>query len=142
MIEITLPSLREKKKTTTYPMSNYGYKPPQYTPRKTYPSDVTPISDLTKKQSELRHEALRRDQIIRNLNKEIKYKEGDRVSLASDAAAAKYGKEIYVTKIVTSYAQMGKDEEWPASDCPMIVSCYSKDKDTNFICTPHYILPL
>lgn len=135
MIEIVLPSRRKK---THFPTTTYGNKY-SHAPNPTAMATKAANEDTKSPQAEVFMEACRRDRIIRALTKDLPYKEGDRVYIKREKDREKYGEEIYISKIVRTYGGFGKGEEWPKSDVPMVVHCYSKDKDIQFFCTPNYV---
>jgi hypothetical protein len=135
MIEIVLPSRRKK---TPFPTTTYGNKY-SHAPNPMAMATKAANEDVKHPHAEVFMEACRRDRIIRSLTKDLPYKEGDRVYIKNAKEREKYGKEIYISKIVRTYGGFGKDEVWPKSDIPMIVHCYSKDKDIQFFCTTNYV---
>lgn len=127
MIDITIPSKREKKTFQTT-----VYQPPW----KEAANEDKPLVD-----HKLFQESLRRDKVIKELAKTCKYKIGDIVKPYSKGQCAVMGEQVRVEKIVDSYAALGR-EEWPKDDCPKIVHAYSIDQDKHFFCTPAYLVPL
>jgi hypothetical protein len=81
-----------------------------------------------------------RDNIIRSLVGKIKYKPGDKAKPPA-TYRDKYGEEVTVSRIVTSYAQMGGAEEWPKNNNPLIVEAYDKD-GVLFWCTTNFLEPI
>lgn len=73
--------------------------------------------------------------------KNLQYCEGEWVVPAREEDVGTYGTEILVEKICDTYGKFGKNEKWPESDCPMIITAYSKTKQSRFYCTPGYLKP-
>ncbi len=87
----------------------------------------------------LRKEARRRDNLVRDLWRACPYSTGDKVVPVDGAALRKYGDDITVLHISKSYAELGKNEEWPDDDCPLIVYAQSHKKNQYFFCTTNYL---
>lgn len=98
------------------------------------PSKVDPIV------GDIMAESQRREAIVRDLWLKCPYKPGDTVMPSTEANCKKYGEKIIVLSIVDTYAKFGKDEVWPANDCPMLVTAKSHEKDSTFICTTDFLV--
>ena len=118
MIEYSLPSRRQ-------PPVKTGFVPA--------PALVSPTAQT------IIGEAKRRDDIIKQMFKNCPYKEGDIVKPYSAAGIKQYGDDVIVEKICDTYAKMGKSEEWPKDDCPMIVTAWSNKTSSRFFCTVGYL---
>ena len=146
MIDIKLPSKREKK---PYTYTGYGgYTPPTHTPSQqtqVHQPKVNNIVELkpnAEKNKQMFDEAVRRDKIIVNLASACAYRAGDRVMFVREQDEKKYGSEIYVDKILTSYTQWPKGEPWPDNDNPMIVHVTVRDRDNEVLfCTTNMVKP-
>lgn len=151
MIDIKILSKREKK-ANTWPYGSSGYH--GYVPNKAHGSQQAqelqkPASNVveltagttTEKNKKLFDEACRRDKIIKDLFASCTYKEKDRVMFINPKDDLKYGKDPYVTKIISSYAQWPKNEPWPDNDNPMIVTLFVQDKAETLFCTTNLVKP-
>jgi hypothetical protein len=147
MLSIKLKS----KRPPVVPYKYTGYTPPsapapapmqqQQVHQPPTPAIVTDIN-TKEKNKKLFDEALRRDKIIRDLVAECKYTTGERVMFIREADEKKYGRDVWVTKIVESYGQWPKNEAWPDNDNPMIVHLCVKDKnDEALFCTVNMVKP-
>lgn len=119
---------------TYYSSSKRTRKPYTYEAH-SYVAPVYQSSGITKN---LFGEAMRRDRVIKKLLDEAGYKVGDIVECSIVSAREKYG-DIKVEKMLDSYIKMGKDEKWPESDCPFLVTCFSEKENIRFTCTVHYL---
>lgn len=110
-----------------------------YSPTRRYkkPIAATPTSNLFPLKT-LFSEAARRDAIIKNLVSKIDFGEGDTCEPYTEEAREDYGL-VVVEKICRNYTQLGRKEQWPNNDCPMLITCYSEKKDYRFICTTDFI---
>ena len=81
---------------------------------------------------EIYMEAKRREGIVHTLVKNCPYKEGD------DVISIK-GESVQVIRICKEYIHMGKDEVWPPTDNPFLVTAKYADKNTIFNCTINYL---
>lgn len=147
MIDIKIASKREKK-PYAWQQSHNGYIPnkvhgsQQTQVLQTPTSNVVELTPTTiEKNKKLFDEACRRDKIIKDLFAACPYKEKDRVMFIKQADETKYGKEVYVIKIISSYAQWPKNEPWPDNDNPMIVTIFVQDKAETLFCTTNLVKP-
>lgn len=123
MIEYNLPSRRK-------PPAKWSYTPQVHVPPKRESTGNLTIIDEVK----------RRDAIVQELFRTCPYNVGDIVKPHSKEEEAKYGSNILVEFICNSYTQLGKNEKWPKSDSPMIVTAFSQDKGERFYCTTGYLV--
>ena len=80
------------------------------------------------------NEAKRRSAIVQKLAEECTYTEGDIVATIKPSDG-----DIRVIRICRDYIHMGKDEDWPKSDNPFLVTAqYVKDNKI-FNCTINYL---
>jgi hypothetical protein len=141
MLDIKIKS----KRTAPAPYKYTGYTPPTPAPMKQVqvhqPEVVTDIN-TKEKNKKLFDEALRRDKTIKELLKDCKYTVGERVMFVRPVDEKKYGSVVYVTKIVESYGQWPRNEEWPDNDNPMIVHLIVEDKGNEpLFCTVNMVMP-
>ena len=80
------------------------------------------------------NEAKRRSAIVQKLAEECTYKEGDLVSTIKPSDS-----DARVLRICREYIHMGKDEEWPKSDNPFLVTAQYVNSNTIFNCTINYL---
>lgn len=133
MISISLKSKRPKGKFQGWLGQQQNHN--------TYSPSYLPTTALTSN-TEMFNEARRRDNVIKNLLKDLKYKEGDHVKPWNQKGVDEMGDDCVVIKICDSYAKFGKTEEWPVKDSPlMLVHAFSNKTKTNFHCTPQYLVP-
>lgn len=122
MITVHLPGT--KPKTPVYP---------------TYQNSPVSVSYPTPTGESLAYKFAERDRIVKELFRKCPYWVGHKVIPETEAGQKKYGTDIVVTGVCSSYAHMGKDEAWPTNDNPMIVSAYSNDKKMHFFCTIDFL---
>lgn len=129
MIKIVLEP-NEKKKSKLFPF-------PTHTPT-VYPLAAanSPAQEEARKMDLL---IAKRQKIIDDLNREHAFKPGDEVKCYSLETQEKFGKDLVINKIVTSYGQI--KDNWPDTDVPLILHVYSRDKKMNFFCTSGYVIP-
>lgn len=79
-------------------------------------------------------EIQRRDGIITKLAQEFLkvFSIGDKVVIKG---RPQFGKELTISNVVKGYHQFGKEEKWPKTDYPLIVSLYNSDDNTIVTCT-------
>jgi hypothetical protein len=147
MLDIKIPSKREKK-PYVYGGSGYsGYVPNNHTPmqqRQVHQPTVNKVVEELPKDTnkKLFDEAVRRNKIIKDLVSKCTYRVNDRVMFSKPADEKKYGKEVYVTKIVETYGQWPMSEKWPENDNPMIVHLRVADRDDEVLfCTTNMVKP-
>lgn len=81
------------------------------------------------------NEAKRRSAIVEKYARECPYKEGDIVSTIKPSVG-----DVQVMRICREYIHMGKDEEWPTSDNPYLVTAqYVNAPHKIFNCTINYL---
>lgn len=98
---------------------------------------LPPPNNYTLGKKTLHTIATERDSIVYKLSQSAPYKVGDWVIPIHKEDEEKYGK-MEVLHICTSYADLGKDYEWPKNNNPMIVTC--KDAQNHHIfCTVNYV---
>jgi len=131
MIDIKLEG---KRKTVWYP-TNVG-SPVKVSEEYKPPALLEPLGSI-------KHEALRRDELIKKLYRECSYRSGDEVEYVNDNDKKKNPEDrLVVMNIVDSYTKIGKDEKWPASDNPLIVHAKQFKQDgsvSEFFCTTNYL---
>jgi len=104
-------------------------KPVVYTPPAPWKAPSTPaVTNIA-----VYNEARRRDNIIKELVKEFKMVEGQIVKPTAT------NQEYIINAICRSYAHMGNDVDWPASDNPMIVTITSTKDQSVCFCTTNYL---
>lgn len=91
----------------------------------------------------IKHEALRREAIVKKLYRDCPYRIGDEVEYTKENEKKKNPNDrLIVLNIVSSYAQMGKEEKWPSSDNPLLVHAKLFKEDGSideFFCTTNYL---
>lgn len=107
-------------------------KPVVYTPPAPWKAP-SPVVQPSVTNIAVYNEARRRDNIIKELLKEFKLVEGQIVQAEAS------GQEYILNKICRSYAHMGNDVDWPASDNPMIVTITSTKDQSVCFCTTNYL---
>lgn len=85
-------------------------------------------------------ESVRRENLVRKLYSECPYRPGDTVVPSNSDLVKQYGEKIMVLSIVDTYAKFGKNEKWPQSDNPLLVTAKSYDKDMTFICSTDFLM--
>ncbi len=147
MIDVKIPSKREKK-PYVYGGNGYsGYVPVKHTPMQQQQVHQTPVNNVVEmtpqeKNKTLFDEAMRRDKIIKELSSTCPYHVNDRVMFIKPADEKKHGKEVYVTKIINTYGQWPRNEEWPDNDNPMIVHLRVADRNNEVLfCTTNMVKP-
>ncbi len=83
------------------------------------------------------NEAKRRNNIIKQLVKEFKYKSGDVVECKNPADQAKWG-SCTIISVLDDYQHMEKDHKWPANDNPMIVTASSNVGEIFYATTNYF----
>lgn len=152
MIDILIKSKREKKANTwPYSGSGYGgYVPNKvHTPMQQQQVHQPPVNNVVEltanteavKSQKLWDETIRRDKIIRELFAKCPYKVGDQVMFCHEKDEKKYGKTLTVTKIIATYAQWSRQEQWPDNDNPMIVHVLVKETAEILFCTTNMVKP-
>lgn len=111
MLVINIPN---RKKPT--PPISYSYTP----------ATPTLFTELNKRQ-----------RIVADQYKACPYAVGDKCVGVAATDKDTYG-EVEVTHICRTYAELGKDYEWPANDNPLIVTAYSP-KAGLFFCSTNFL---
>jgi len=83
------------------------------------------------------NEAKRRNNIIKQLVKEFKYKSGDVVECKNPQDQAKWG-SCTIISVLDDYQHMEKDHKWPANDNPMIVTASSNVGEIFYATTNYF----
>ena len=122
MINIFIPGTKEKPKSYSVSSSSYATS-----------VNIPPLHES------MQFEITRRDNIVKDLARNCPFKPGDTATPVSPAAKEKWGKKILVQKICGSYAHLGKDEPWPKTDNPMIITAWSHEKKTALFCTVDFL---
>jgi hypothetical protein len=125
-------------------MIDITYKPLRktYFTKTTYPSSPPPVSHLHGETGSLFKQAKEREARIKEMLSGISYVEGETVTPYIQAERDKWGDRLTVEKICDSYAKFGKNEDWPKSNSPMIITVYNSITRVRFHCTPAYVIPL
>ena len=83
------------------------------------------------------NEAKRRNNIIKQLVKEFKYKSGDVVECKNPADQTRWG-QCTIISVLDDYQHMEKDHKWPANDNPMIVTASSNVGEIFYATTNYF----
>lgn len=102
----------------------------------------SPVKVVDSVVGDIMAESARREELVKKLYRECPYRPGDTVIPKYISDRKKYGEKIIVMSIVDSYAKFGKDETWPSNDTPYLVTAKSYDKDTIFLCTTDFLIPV
>lgn len=96
-----------------------------------------PVTQTPAVNVELYREAQRRDKIVKELFKNLQYKAGDDVV---PVKCANPDEELAtIVGVCSCYAHMNKDNDWPATDNPLIVTARRKKDNTIYFCTTNYL---
>lgn len=101
-------------------------------------SNFPPTKSLPKTTT-LFNDAIRKDSIIKKLVASISYKAGDICCPVETSDVEEWGHKIEVVHITQSYSLMGRDENWPENDNPLIVYCFSEKANKHFFCTTNFL---
>jgi len=112
-------------------------KPTVFTPAVVSPPTIQPQNLPYVTNLAIYNEAKRRNNIIKQLVKEFKYKSGDVVECKNPADQTRWG-NCTIISVLDDYQHMEKDHKWPANDNPMIVTASSNVGEIFYATTNYF----
>lgn len=122
----------------TYPSKRVPLLPPPYVHNTPWFSPMDYQQAMSRKITPA--EFVRRDNIVRAMFRDCKWRPGDTGFPINKKDYEKYGVFV-VIGVMTTYRDTSYEHEWPKSDNPMIVTIKSlKDQTQVLFCTPEWVV--